>query len=269
MCCIITAVISLFLPSEVKLHQQAIIDADKTSVKKQLKTFSYNRIAGYTFSENGEFWEFNDVEDGFQLVSEVELSLGFNPLTKFLALFNRQEMEAEFQQKFDSLRIVLEELPKIQGVDVSRKMMEEDIWFLSIRDTISQMNMNNVHGRFYDEIKQFLSNDGLETIEPPIVIYHSWSDTLIDIEVGISVKDSLMEGSSRVKMNKIERSNVVTATHYGVYERLPETYFGINEWMRSNKVMVTGPPWEIYLTDPSTESNPKKWETAIYFPIAN
>ena len=68
-------------------------------------------------------------------------------------------------------------------------------------------------------------------------------------------------------MNKIIQTNVVTAVHYGPYDRLPETYFGINEWMRKNKVVVTGPPWESYITDPAIEPNPEKWKTAVYFPI--
>jgi effector-binding domain-containing protein len=162
---------------------------------------------------------------------------------------------------------VLEDLPKIQGVVVEKLMMEDDIWFLSIRDTINQMSMNNAHGKFYKEINQFLMEKEFNVSEPPLVIYHSWSDTLVDIEVGISILDSTMFGNDRIKMNKIKKSNIVTAVHYGAYERLPETYFGINEWMRGNKVVVTGPPWEIYLTDPSTDADPKHWETAIFFPI--
>lgn len=267
LCCIISSVISLFLPSVLELNRKMVIDADKASVQKQLKTFSYNKISNYTFSENGEGWEFNEVDDGLEVSSRVELSFGFNPVTKFSALFNRSKIEADLQRKFDSIKVVLEELPKIQVVNVERKMMDDHIWFLSIRDTINQMNMNNVHGRFYEEIKQFLNAEGQETTEPPIVIYHFWSDTLVDIEVGIAVNDSIVEGSNRISMSKINQSNVVTAVHFGSYDRLPETYFGINEWMRKNKVVVTGPPWEIYLTDPSTESDPKKWKTAIYFPI--
>lgn len=264
---LIGAIISLFLPSEVELKKSTIIDADKTVVQKQLKTFKYNQISGYELAADGERWEFFLSEQGLEIVSYVNFSFGFNPITKFYAVFEKDQMDLDFQHKFDSVKVVMEELPKIQGVVVEKLMMEDDIWFLSIRDTINQMNMNNAHGKFYEEINQFLILNELDVSEPPLVIYHSWSDTLVDIEVGVSVGDSLVLGNARIKMSKIEKSNVVTAIHYGAYERLPETYFGINEWMRSNKVVVKGPPWEIYLTDPSTESDPKKWETAIFFPI--
>jgi len=264
---LIGAIISLFLPSEVKLKKTAVIGADKAVVQKHLKTFKYQEISGYKLAEEDESWEFSLTEDGLKIVSYVKFSFGFNPLTKFYAVFDKYHIDKAFQHKFDSVKVVLEELPKIQGVAVVKKMMEGDIWFLSIRDTVNQMNMNNTHGKLYEEINQFLIAKELSITEPPLVIYHSWSDTLTDIEVGVAVGDSAMLGNERINMNKIERSNVVTAVHYGAYERLPETYFGINEWMRSNKVVVVGPPWEIYLTDPSSESDPKKWETAIFFPI--
>jgi effector-binding domain-containing protein len=70
-----------------------------------------------------------------------------------------------------------------------------------------------------------------------------------------------------VKLNYIPTGSYVSATHYGVYERMPETYFSINEWMRKNEVQVIGPPWEVYITDPALEPNPEKWETQINFPI--
>lgn len=265
--CLIGTIVSLFLPSELIVEKSAVIDADKRVVQMQLKTFKYQKINSYHLSSDDETWRFEELPEGLEIVSTVKFSFGFNPVTKFFAVFDKEQIDEILQRRFDSVKSILEELPKIQGVGVRQMMMEKDIWFLSIRDTINQMNMNNVHGKFYEEINQFLVSKEYASIDPPLVIYHFWSDTIVDIEVGVSVEDTLMEGNGRIVMNKIGKSNTVTAIHYGAYERLPETYFGINEWMRKNKVVVTGPPWEIYLTDPTKEPNPKKWETAIYFPI--
>jgi effector-binding domain-containing protein len=267
LCLLIGTIISIFLPSELDLKNSVVIDADKVVVQKQLKTFKYKEISNYQLDDENESWEFSDTENGLEVVSKVKVLFGFNPVTKFNAVFDKDQIKKEFQRKFDSISVVLEELPKIHAVNVEKKMMDKDLWFLSIRDTINQMSMNNVHGKFYEEINQFIIGKEFDVSEPPLVIYHFWSDTLIDIEVGVPVTDSSIVGNTRIKMNKIEKSNVITAVHYGAYERLPETYFGINEWMRKNKVLVIGPPWEIYLTDPSTEADPKKWETAVFFPI--
>ncbi|NCP46619.1 MAG: hypothetical protein GW818_09435, partial [Flavobacteriales bacterium] len=145
--------------------------------------------------------------------------------------------------------------------------IEKNQWFLSIRDTISPIAMNNIYGKNYSEINQYMSQQKFESISVPLVIYHFWSDSIVDIEFGIPINDSITIDNNRIKLDKIKSGNVVTAIHYGPYERLPETYFGINEWMRKNKVVVIGPPWESYITDPTTEPNPEKWQTAIFFPI--
>ena len=212
-------------------------------------------------------WSFNEVEDGIEVVWGMKLDFGFNPFSKFFGIFMEDKVAPDYELGLERLKVFSENLPKIHQVEVVKEEMESDLWYLSVRDTIDQMEMNNVHGKIYSMINQYLDEQGFSSNESPLVIYHFWSDSIVDIELGIPVLDSSIIGNETIKLNRISKTNVVTAVHYGAYERLPETYFGINEWMRKNKVMVTGPPWEFYITDPSTESDPEKWETAIYFPI--
>jgi effector-binding domain-containing protein len=212
-------------------------------------------------------WNFNEVEGGVEVVWGVDISFGFNPLSKFYGLFMEDQIAPDFELGLERLKSFSENLPKINSVITKKERMESDLWFLSIRDTINPREMNNVHGKIYAEINQYLSSLEIVNEEPPIVIYYSFFDTICDIEVGIPVQDTTLNGGDRIAMNKIASTNVVTATHYGAYDRLPETYFGINEWMRKNKVRVTGPSWEVYLIDPAIEPDPKKWKTAIYIPI--
>jgi len=212
-------------------------------------------------------WKFNDNNEKIEVVLTIDVDFGFNPYRKFLGLFIEDQLALDYELGLERLKIVTENLPKINSVEVKSEKMEEDLWFLSIRDTINPMEMNNVHGRIYSTIDQHLRELGIAKNTSPIVMYHSWSDTLCDIEVGIPVKDSTILGNKKIKSNSIKSTYVVTAVHHGAYDRLIETYFGINEWMRKNKVFVNGPNWELYIVDPSKEPNPKKWKTAIYFPI--
>ena len=219
------------------------------------------------FIESINEWSFNEVDEGVEVVWSMDVEFGFNPLSKFMGLFMEDHVGPDFEKSLERLKLFSENLPKIKKVVVEKEVMEKDLWFLSIRDTVNQMEMSNVHGKIYATINKYLDEQEVETNSPPLVIYHFFSDTLIDIELGIPVSDSAIHDQGRIKLNKMNAGNFVTATHYGPYDRLPETYFGINEWMRKNKVLVLGPPWESYITDPATEPNPEKWQTAIYFPI--
>ena len=212
-------------------------------------------------------WFFKDVAAGVEVTWSLTIDFGFNPFAKYFGLFIEGEIAPDYELGLNRLKSFCEELPKIHKVEVVKKRLEEDMWFLSIRDTVNQREMNNVHGKIYGAINHYLDSLSLTETASPLVIYHFFSEDRIDLECGIPIKDSTVLGSGSIKLNRIKTTNVVTAVHHGPYERLPETYFGINEWMRKNEVIVTGPPWELYLTDPANESNPEKWETAIYFPI--
>ena len=220
----------------------------------------------FGFIESIGEWNFKDVEDGVEVTWGLNVEFGFNPISKFYGLFMEDQISPDYELGLERLKMLTENLPKIHKVEVEKKYIKTTQWYLSIRDTVSQQGMNNVHGKLYAQINQFMDKEGIVSEASPIVIYHLW-DSIVDIEAGIPITDSIYLNDTTVTLKKILPSIVITAIHYGPYERLPETYFGINEWMRKNKVVVTGPPWESYLTDPSTEPNPKKWETAIYFPI--
>src|SRR5690606_40679000 len=60
--------------------------------------------------------------------------------------------------------------------------------------------------------------------------------------LGLPIEEPTISIPTPLQLNSIAAGDYVTATHYGSYDRLPETYFGINEWMRKNKVIVTGMP---------------------------
>jgi len=213
------------------------------------------------------YWVFEDEDNDVKVLWGIEVDFGFNPIKKFFGLFMEEYISLDFERGLERLKNEAEKLPKIKRVKVEKITFKKSNWFLSIRDSVDQMQMNNIHGKIYTEINKYMDGNGVESSAGPLVIYHFWSDTLIDIEAGIPVKDSLLKGNHRIKLNKINAEFAVTAIHYGAYDRLPETYFGINEWMRKNKVEVIGPPWEVYLTDPTKESNPEKWQTAIYYPV--
>ncbi len=237
-----------------------------TILESKPNEYMKNKIDFGFVQSVGEFI-INDKDGGTEVVWTMSINFGFNPINKFFGLFLEDQVGPDYEIGLRRLKAFTENLPKIKKVEVNKELMEKDLWFLSIRDTVNQVEMNNIHGKILATINQYTDERGIELNTTPLVIYHFWSDTLIDIEVGIPVEDSTILGNDLIKMNKIKSTNVVTAVHYGAYDRLPETYFGINEWMRKNKVIVTGPPWESYITDPGTEPNPDKWQTAIYFPI--
>lgn len=265
---LLIVIVSLFLPSKSEVVKNIFINADMHATKNYLEEQSQSKTL-FNFSDFETNFEYvvNDVESGVEVTFNLQLDYGFNPITKFFGLFSQDKWIGLIDNELIRIKNGIEELPKIHKVNVQTKIIEKPIWFLSIRDTVNQKDMNNIHGTSYESINNYIDSVNLEKIMSPITIYHFWSDTLVDIEIGMPISKEVVVFENKIKLNKIDEGTYVTATHYGAYDRLPETYFGINEWMRKNKVTVIGAPWEMYITDPAKETNPQKWETSINFPI--
>lgn len=265
---LLIAIVSLFLPSKYEVAKNVFISADVYATKNYLEEQNQsNLLFNFLDFETDVEYDVTNVDDGVDVTVYLELNYGFNPITKFYGLFAYDELEELTNNELEKIKVEIEELPKIHKVNVQIKIIDKPIWFLSIRDTVTQNGMNNIHGKSYEKINNYIDSINIEKIMSPITIYHSWSDTVIDVEIGIPISKEIVIFEDEIKLSNIDAGTYVSATHYGSYDRLPETYFGINEWMRKNKVIVIGAPWEMYITDPAKELNSKKWETTINFPI--
>lgn len=213
------------------------------------------------------YWNFQQKEDLIEVTWGINLDLGFNPISKWFGLFMEDYLAVDIEKGLAKLKKYSENLPRINSGIVTKQFIDKPQWFLSIRDTVDGNEIGLIHSKIFSEIGMFMEKNKISDDLPPLAIYHFWSDTLVDVEAGLLLTDSISLTNNRIKLNKINIGNVVAATHYGSYDRIPETYFSINEWMRKNEVQVIGPPWEVYVVDPSIEQNQDKWVTEIYFPI--
>lgn len=234
-----------------------------TSKKNQLIETDVNLGQGPTKG----IWHFTPQNEQVEVSWEFKMDLGINPFSKFMGLFIKDYIIYDYELGLRLLKEAAENEPKINTVKVNEIEIEKTAYFISIRDTVNQLEMNNIHGKMFNTINDFMLSQNIEAKSAPLVIYHLWTDSIVDIEAGIPINDSIEIKSSKFKLNKLKPGKAIYAIHKGPYERLPETYFGINEWIRKNKIFPTGAPWEVYETDPSTESNPDNWVTKIYFPL--
>ena len=213
------------------------------------------------------YWNFQQKDNMVEVTWGVNVDLGFNPISKWYGLFMEKDIAKDLEGGLHNLKAYTENLPRISSNIVKAQFIDKPQWCLSIRDTVDGSEIGTIHSKLFSEISLFMEKNSISDNLAPLAIYHSWSDTLVDIEAGILLKDSIGVFNNRIRLKKIDVGNVVVASHFGDYNRMPETYFSINEWMRINAVQVIGPPWEVYIVDPSIEENPNKWVTEIYFPI--
>ncbi|MEO9870405.1 SRPBCC family protein [Ekhidna sp.] len=128
--------------------------------------------------------------------------------------------------------------------------------------------ISDVMEEAYGAIMISIMKNGLTmTEEYPLAISTSYDESSISMICGIPVADgSVIEGEDVSVMNSPEGA-ALRALHFGDYALLEDTHNQIDQYANYYGYEITGYPWEIYVSDPSIESDTSKWITEVYYPV--
>lgn len=101
---------------------------------------------------------------------------------------------------------------------------------------------------------------------PRFARYHAFGET-IDLEAGMHVPAPI-RADGNVKPGALPAGPAARAIHVGSYETLRDSYAAVAAWQERVGRTPSGGPWEVYITDPSTEPDPTRWRTEILWPLA-
>ena len=79
--------------------------------------------------------------------------------------------------------------------------------------------------------------------------------------------DKEIKGNAQVQVKQSYAGKVIYLSYTGPYEGTYKAYTELDSYMKEKGLFQNGGPWEVYLTDPSTEPDTNKWVTEIYFPV--
>lgn len=112
--------------------------------------------------------------------------------------------------------------------------------------------------------------NGIALAGLPLTRYVEMGPGLITIEPGMRVTGAAPPpGTSEgdVIAELLPGGPAATAIHAGPYDKLPDAYAAIEQWMGTNGLKAAGAPWECYLTDPGDYPDPKDWKTEVFWPL--
>jgi effector-binding domain-containing protein len=136
----------------------------------------------------------------------------------------------------------------------------------TVRETIRPDDLTDVLGRMYRDVTAALARQGIAATGPRFARYHSFGET-IDLEAGMPVAVPIRPDGA-VMPSSLPAGPAARAIHAGGYETLEATYAALAAWQQRSGRDPSGGPWEVYLTDPSSEPDPARWRTEILWPLA-
>ena len=126
-------------------------------------------------------------------------------------------------------------------------------------------------GKIYGaKLPEYIKKNNLKTAGAPMAWYNKTKKGYF-FEAGVPVNKIGMKALPGVQIRELAAGKAVIAHFYGPFELLPQGYDAVKEWMKDNKKITAGAPYEIYLTDPFDKDgkpvDPYKIQTDIIFPV--
>lgn len=155
---------------------------------------------------------------------------------------------------------------------ISRKDMPPQQALVQRKKASTSPEMSKAIGDALQAVFAHAHTAGAPISGRPFARYLDMGPGPMTFEVGVFVSDDGDSNESGepdgVEVVSIPGGAAATTLHRGPYEKLHEAYAALQEWIEDEDLKPAGPPWEVYVTDPTTVENPAEWETEVYWPVA-
>ena len=173
-----------------------------------------------------------------------------------------------FQKGLDNLKKIGEAIPRketVAGFDVEEKMLEK-MNILSIRGMMKNTEIGMKIGQNYSLIGHYMARFGIKEAGSPLIITHQTGVAESDIECAIPV-DSTAKTNGKIIFSELPASNTFVIKYFGSYGKIAPVYEAAKKYIEAKGKKNSGPPREVYVTDPGMEKDTAKWLTEIVFPV--
>jgi effector-binding domain-containing protein len=147
--------------------------------------------------------------------------------------------------------------------------------YVAIPATVTMTTFGTAVDSGFPELFGWLASQGIAPGGPPFIRYLVIDmDGDLQIELGVPVS-APVTGSGRVQAGVLPAGSYAVLRHTGPYDGLMASNGALQEWAAGQGVRfdtrdtAQGSAWggrvEFYLTDPSQEPDPAKWETDVAY----
>lgn len=114
-----------------------------------------------------------------------------------------------------------------------------------------------------------LGQRGVHPAGPAFALYHRMPDDTVDIEVGVPIEVDLgdpaeLEDGFTVEQSRIPAGRVAAISHLGGYDGLGQAWDEFMAAVERSGASPRLPFWEVYVTEPSPETDPATMRTDLF-----
>jgi effector-binding domain-containing protein len=138
---------------------------------------------------------------------------------------------------------------------------------VSLRGLVTRAGLSGFIGSSYDSLFAALGSLGIPPAGDPLVIYHEWSPSGIDVEVCLPV-DTERPIPPEFEDRVVPAATVAQTLHVGPYDELMGAYRALESWIGERGYEEVGPSRERYIVGPESNLPEADYWTLIETPVA-
>lgn len=165
---------------------------------------------------------------------------------------------------FRAIPVTVSENPTMRYEVLERTLDPQPV--LVTRRRIKRSEIAKVLGEMLGKVFLHAQRTGAAIAGQPFTRYLEWGPGMLSIEAGLPVTVRT-EAEGEVIAELLPGGRTAVTTHRGPYEQLFDAHAAVQQWIEENGHRASGAPWEVYVTDPAEEPEPKNWRTDIFWPI--
>ena len=209
-------------------------------------------------------WKFAASDTGTLVTWSLDvMDLGY-PMGRFYGLMMPSMMNGMYEKRLSNLKVFCEKLPDIEGLKIENITAQPA---LIIKDSADMNTIILKMSQMYGELMGYMTAMDIEMNGFPFTIWYRWDvQNQFVFEAGIPIIGDAV-GKGRIEVGEIAAGKVITAPNYGNYDKTADVHNAIQKYLEVMNIQYIGQPWEVYITDPSTEPDTNKWLTLVYYRI--
>lgn len=184
---------------------------------------------------------------------------------RYFTVFFKKNMIKTFNTGLKKLKETSEEL-KYDRISVVKEVAVSQFYAISISDSSSVQEIGEKTSVLFAKLRTYLDSRKISPVNKPLTLYKHWeNEGMKTFSCAIPVAEKTWSWQE-YQFIQVDSCQAVTVTHWGRYGS-DKPYKALTQYINDNNLIINGSPWEIYVSDPLTESDTSKWQTDIYFPV--
>ncbi|MGH1341133.1 MAG: GyrI-like domain-containing protein [Nannocystales bacterium] len=149
--------------------------------------------------------------------------------------------------------------------DIVRTTLDaQPILFCSGR--VSKTEIAALLGQLLPKVFGYATESGATLVGPPFVRYLEFTADEIALEAGLPVAPGAA-AKGDIQLGELPAGPAASTIHTGPYDGLGAAHAALQAWVGEHGTSASGPPWEVYLTDPGEVPDRADWKTQVLLPI--